>query len=228
MKAEVFSWNGEKVHATVFGMVENADGLVVYQFEEPTTLTKSEDNLTSFDVPLQLPPGEYTLYLGVRDDKSARVGTQIKSLEVPDYNRGGPVLSTTLLYGEGRRVEEPAGTPGHAFQFGQVQFVPRTVYKKTDTLGLLSFVYGFGVDEQSGKPNLTAQYIFFREGKRRGQTKDEPIRATESQATSSTEIPLSGFEPGSYEVRIKVTDHVKNKVVTEDVPFQLEGPTESQ
>ena len=228
MKTEGFSWNGGKVHATVFGLIESADGLVVYQFEEPTTLTKSEDSLTSFDVPLQLPPGEYTLYLGVRDDKSARVGTRIESLEVPDYNREGPLLSTTLLYREGRRVEEPAGTPGHAFQFGQVQFVPKTVYKKTDTLGLISFVYGFGVDEQSGKPNLTSQYIFFREGRKRGQTKDEPIQAMESRAASTAEIPLSGFEPGGYKVRIKVTDHVKNKVVTDDIPFRLEGPSERQ
>ena len=37
------------------------------------------------------------------------------------------------------------------------------------------------------------------------------------------DVPLSSFQPGKYCVQLRVADHVKNEVVTEDIAFEIVG-----
>lgn len=226
VEAQPLFWENDAAEATLFGLVETQEGHPILQFEELAKLAKDGDGRALFEMPLQLQPGQYTLYLGVRDNKSSTVGTQMMPLEVPDYTKKDElVISSVLLYSQGKQVTDPPGTPGHAFQFGQVQFTPKreTSYKQSEVIALLYFVYGFGVDPATGQPNVSAQYIFSREGQRRGQTKDEALQANESQGVGNAEIPLGSFEPGKYKMQIKVTDHVTQKVLTRDIAFSVEA-----
>ena len=205
---------------TVFGLIENTDGEPVQQFEEQTTLFRGSDGRTLYEIPTQAPPGRYKLYLGIRDDESEAVGTHILDLDVPDYSSGNLVLSSVVVYNEGKQTREPAGTPGHAFQFGTVKFRPARTFTQKDTLGFFFFVYGLGFDA-GAKPNVTGQYIFYKDGKRNGQTKEEPLLAEGNHAVGNAEIPLSSFEPGNYRIEVKVTDRALNQVTIKDVEFVL-------
>jgi GWxTD domain-containing protein len=222
-----FTWDQETADATLFGLVQNDEGETLYQYEEPIKLARTEAR-SLFEMPLQLVPGTYTLYLGIRDVKSEIAGTQIMPLTVPSYGENEMTLSSVVYYAEGKQVNDTPGTPGHAFQFGQVQFTPKPemVYTQADTFSTFFYVYGFALDEATGKPNLTAQYIFFFNGQKRGQTKDDPMQANEQHGIGNAEIPLSSFSPGNYRVEIKVTDHVTKKVLTESVEFQIKGESE--
>ena len=67
------------------------------------------------------------------------------------------------------------------------------------------------------------QFVFSQDGARRGQTKNSPVPASSVVAIGVMDVPLSSFEPGKYSVQLRVTDHVKNEVVTEDIAFEIVG-----
>lgn len=215
------TWSADAANLTVFGVVENTEGIPIFQFEEPAALEKAADGRTLYEVPIQLQPGNYTLYTGVQDNESSTAGTKISELEVPDFYIEDLVMSSVVVYDEAKEVSDTAGTPGHAFQFGPVKFRPAETFGKDDVIGFFFFVYGLGTDEND-KPNITGQYIFFKDGERKGQTKDGPLQADARQAVGNAEIPLSAFEPGNYKIRVKVTDHILKKTLNEEVDFVVE------
>ena len=222
---DALSWEGDQTKLTIFGAVENAEGQVLYPFDEPVVLKKNDAGLVVYDVPIEVSPGTYTLCLGVMDNQSSQVGTRVLQVEAPDLTGEGVKMSSVLLYSEGRQVTELAGTPGHAFQFGPIQFIPKTgdvlSFTRDGALGILYFVYGLG-SNASGQPSVTGQYVFYYNGDPKGQTPVEPLQATTEHAIGNAEIPLSGFQPGNYRVQIKVIDQVTQKTVTQDVEFVLE------
>lgn len=220
------TWHEGSTDATVFGMAENAGGEVVLQFEEKASFARADDDRTSFEMPTQLPPGLYTLYLGIRDNLASVAGTRIVPLDVPDYTRDELTLSSVVLFTKGEKTEEANGQPGKAYLIGGYHFVPRrdTGYEGSDRLSGAFNAYGYGSD--GAKSNLTVQYIFFKDGKKRGQTREVPFDSVgETVATTVFEIPLSTFNPGKYRVEIKVTDHVTESTTTKDFEFVLKEPS---
>jgi GWxTD domain-containing protein len=217
----LFELSDDLTQATFFGLFTDPDGESLQQFEEEAKPARVSDGRTLYEIPTQLPPGRYKLYLGVRDNQSAAVGTQILDIDVPDYSSGKLVISSVVVYSEGRTVREPAGTPGHAFQFGSVKFRPSRTFTRKDTLGFFYFVYGLGFDA-GGKPNVTGQCIFYRNGEVAGQTKEERLVTEADHAVGNAEIPLTGFEPGKYRMEVRVTDRVAGQITITDVEFVLE------
>jgi hypothetical protein len=220
--------SGDTMDATIFGVVENQEGFPMYQFEEEATLERGDDGRVTYELPIQLQPGKYTLYTGIRDNSSSTAGTAIEEMEVPDFYAGDLVMSSVVVYNEGKEVSEPAGTPGHAFQFGAVKFNPATHFTKEQAIGLFFFVYGLGVGPD-GQPKITGQYVFFRDGEKKGQTGDSELQANETQAVGNAEIPLSipNFdEPGEWKMQVKVTDHILKKTLRTEVDFVIDGGTE--
>jgi GWxTD domain-containing protein len=227
MDGDSLSWDGEGAAITAFGFVETTTGNPVFQFEEPATLSKGDDGRTVFEVPIQLQPGTYKLYAGVRDTKSGTAGTKIVDLEVPDFHSNELAASSVLIYSHAEQVEGVPGTPGHAFQFGPVKFQPADNFDTDDILGIFFFVYGLGRDS-AGNPNITGQYLFYKDGERAGATKEGPLEASPEQAIGNAEIPLSGFEPGNYKVQVKVKDNILKKVLLEEMEFVLVGASTTQ
>jgi GWxTD domain-containing protein len=227
--AGALSWDKDTAKATIFGAVQNAEGQTLYPFEQPVEL-KNQGGLAVYEMPIQVAPGQYTFHFGVLDNKSEAVGTRVLPVEVPDFSRGDLVMSSVLVYSEGRNVPDIAGTPGNAFQFGPTHFVPVPgavfTFKRSDNVGFFYFVYGAGLDEGTGEPSLTEQYIFFKDGKRLTQTAVQPLQASPSFAIGNAEIPLSGFAPGNYKIQIKVIDKVRKETATQDLELVLEGAPE--
>ncbi len=220
--AATLSWDGDRASATVVGLVENDWGDLVQQFEETAVLVKRPSNRAVFEMPLQLDPGQYTLFLGIRDDSASSLGTRILDLNVPTFTADDLKLSSILLFTEGKKVDDSIGRPGEAFILGGFRFIPKLdrIYERVDRLSGVFVAYSFGV--VNAKPDLTAQYIFLQNGVRRGQTSEEPfISPGEEMAITVFDMPLSSFEPGEYTLRIKVTDDVRDEVVTRDIDFVL-------
>jgi hypothetical protein len=229
IQAEALTWKEDIGEATLFGVVQNAEGQTLYPFEHPVELTGNEDGTATYEMPIQVAPGEYTFHFGVLDDNSDKVGTKVFPVEVPAFG-DGLALSSVLVYSEARQVPDIPGTPGHAFQFGSTHLPPVTgdvfTFKTTDNLGIFYFVYGYGLDQDTGQPNLTEQYVFFKDGKRLTQTAVQPLPANEEQAVGNAYIALSHFQPGGYSVRIEVIDKVKEETLTEEFEFVLKAENE--
>jgi len=212
--------------AMVFGSVANSDGITVYQFEESAEIAKDASGRQVWEMPLQVQPGSYKLYLGIMDEAGTTTGTKIVDLAVPDLSATELQLSSILMFAEGKQIGEAMGSPGRAFLLGGYHFTPKRemVYTTKDQLAGVFYAYNYGIG--GDKPNLTVHLSFSKEGEARGGTKEEPfLLQTTLMALTIFDIPLSipNFkEPGNYKVTVKVTDHVTKKTITQDIPFQVQ------
>jgi GWxTD domain-containing protein len=211
--------------ATMFGAVDNADGITVYQFEEKSSVQKDASGKLTWEMPLQLQPGLYTLYAGIMNDASSVHGSKVVDLDVPDLSSGELTISSVLMFSEGKQVGEAMGSPGKAFLLGGYHFTPKRdmVYTQQDQLAGVFYAYNYGI--AGDKPNLTYQVTFFKESERRGATKEEGFMLqTAEMALTIFDISLNlpNFkDPGSYKIAVKVTDHTSGKTLTKEIPFEM-------
>lgn len=205
----------------IFGQVQTSDGIPVYQFEEKTKLTAD-----GFEMPIQVPPGSYKLYLGAHGESGATFGTTIVELDVPGFEGTELGLSSVVMFESAERVGDVQVVPGKAFMIGGYHFRPKTemVYTKDQALSGVFSAYNYA--KAGEKPNLTLQCKFFREGQARGQTGDEAFMLqADAMALTIFDIPLSikNFsEPGNYTVELHVTDHVSGSTLKEEIAFVVE------
>jgi tetratricopeptide (TPR) repeat protein len=220
---EPLSWEGGAADITLFGVVEDADGQPARRFEEQTKIQRpKEDGSAVFDIPLNLSPGSFVLNLGILDERSGRMGTKKVPVFVPDFQGDRLRLSSVLLYEDKRQTSQPPGTSGHAFQFGETEFLLRhdKTFQTKGSLGLFFFAYGYRLDN-GRKPNLTSHYVLLKDGKLQGQIADQPLQGSSLQAAANIEIPLTDLEPGPYQIEIRVTDLIALETTTERAEFTL-------
>jgi len=212
--------------ATIFGSVENADGIEIFQFEEPVELKDDGQGMRAFEMPFQFLPGLYTFYLGVMDPGSQSVGSQIVDLEIPGYDSTELSISSVLMFTDREAVGEMQPSAGKAFILAGSHLTPKRTrnYKTTDDLQGIYYAYNFVAE---GGPQLTAQYKFFLGEEGRGQTAEEPVQlVNETFAVVPFGFPLSipNFkEPGDYRVEIHLTDKKTGDKVTGEIEFTIEG-----
>jgi tetratricopeptide (TPR) repeat protein len=221
--AEQLRWKRNGADVTVFGLIEAEDGRRVRHFEEHSTITRPQGGKAVVEMPVQLEPGSYTFNLGVMDLESKKIGTKRTPVFVPSFKQDELDRSSVLLYRESRRVGKPAGTLGHAFQFGQVKFTPAggRAYRPKDNLGILFFVYGYGVGDD-GQAKLTSDYTLYLDGEKQGEIPTQSLQVGSTQAFASVQIPMATFETGDYQVEIQITDHVTGKSLSDRFDFVLE------
>ena len=211
-----------------------------------------EKNLTnSGGVPavaraLQLAPGEYTLYVAMRErpgkDKKATPKTVVlaQPLTVPDMNKGLTTSSIILakaldpapeqLTGQ-QQLEQPFTISGYRVTPAFAPTIPQS-----EELLFVFFIYNEGV-AASGKPDLDVEYLFFR------GTEDKPFTRLATQSFNATTlpgqfdlkvghqvfvgqgIPLNNaqktFTPGDYRLEIKITDKTNSQSLTRTLPFTV-------
>jgi GWxTD domain-containing protein len=212
--------------AMVFGSVVNSDGITIHQFEESAEIAKDVGGQQVWEMPLQVQPGAYKLYLGIMDEAGTTTGTKIVDIDVPDLSTTELQLSSILMFSEGKQIGEAMGSAGKAFLLGGYHFTPKRemVYTTKDQLSGVFYAYNYGV--AGDKPNLTVHLTFSKDGQGRGATKDEPFMLqTPEMALTIFDIPLSikNFqEPGNYKVTVMVTDHVTQKTIAQEIPFQVQ------
>jgi len=196
---------------------------------------------------LQLPPGEYTLYIAMRERQprdrkqgppKAVVLTQ--PLTVPDLNKGLTTSSVIVS-----RALDPAPeklTPQQQleqpFTISGYKIVPTFAggIPQTGEFLFVFFIYNEGV-AASGKPDLDVDYLFYRAAEEKPFTKlaTQSFNATTlpgqfdlsagHQVFVGQGIPLKSdamtFAPGDYRMEIKITDKTNGQSITRNVPFTV-------
>jgi GWxTD domain-containing protein len=204
---------------TFFGAVSR-DGQVVARFEERTYIPAAPG---SFEVPLQLAPGDYLVHVGVVDEASGESGSRASSLQVAPFGASEFTTSSVVLHAGAVRSDERGGVAGRAFQFGALDLAPRSrhPFTRAESLGIFFYVYGAAVDPATGIPRVTARYLFHREERESAQTAPRILAASEGQAVASDEIPLDTFEPGEYRLRVLIADEVAGKTLERRSTFRI-------
>jgi hypothetical protein len=209
----------------------------------------TEKNLTtSGDVSelgraLELPAGEYTLYIAMRERQPKDRKQLPKSvvlaqpLTVPDMNTGLTTSSVILAKSLDPAPEQLTGQQQleQPFTISGYRIVPSfgAPIPLSGELMFVFFIYNEGV-AASGKPDLDVEYLFYRASEDKAFTKlaTQSFNATTlpgqfdlnlgHQVFVGQGIPVKdAFKPGDYRLEIKVTDKTNGQTVTRNVPFTV-------
>jgi hypothetical protein len=162
-----------------------------------------------------LTPGIYQFRVAARDEKSARVGSAMQWIVIPDLSRRELTLSSLLLGGQ--VIEDKANAASNA----QVQLSVDHHFTRAAQLGYWIFVYNAKRDA-TGKTQLTVQTQVLRDGK---PVLSAPPSRLADDGQDPARIPYGGgvalktLGPGRYDLKITITDSLAGATATQLADF---------
>ena len=201
---------------------------------------------------IALPPGDYELFVAVRERSAAaaknqatpaaRNGLLRHAVLAPDFNKtdlqtSSVILATTVEPVSGQL--SPAEQEANPYVFGPMRIVPSKDgrFGKNNELQVIFWIYGATAAE-SGKPDVVIDFNFHLKQPDGGEkyfNKTQPQElnaktlppefsiAAGHQLPGSLIIPMAPFPAGDYRLEIKVTDKPSGKAVTQNVTFTVTG-----
>jgi GWxTD domain-containing protein len=230
----------QRAVVNVYGQVTTLSGKIVQTFDEslrkdiPAELLERELNSSSlYWRALPMHPGLYRLDVIAKDVNGDKVGIFSRSYTVPDFGDEKLASSTLILADQMGLV--PANEIGTGnFVIGMNKVRPRVPpsdgkpasFKKEEKVSFWLQVYNLGVDEKTKKPSATVEYQVVNTATNQGV-----LNLTEStaqmgnigdQMTLAKTLQLSKFEPGEYQVTIKVNDQVSKQTISPTAKFVVQ------
>lgn len=174
---------------------------------------------------IDLPPGKYTLHMGVREAGGGAVGTIFTDLEVPDLETPPLAMSSLMV----TSVATGGMPTGRADRLGdRLPIMPSTLreFRSNDELTIFAEVY----DNEAAKPHtvdITASIlasdggVVFRHQERRSSSE---LRGTAGSFSYGSSIPLKELKPGVYSVRVEATSRLNGETkIAREVQFRITG-----
>jgi VWFA-related protein len=177
---------------------------------------------------IQVPPGKYQLRIGARESGGGRVGMVIYDLDAPDFSKGNITMSgIALASASGSRFPTASPDP-NVNEFKDVLPAPPSAsreFPRQDTLALFAEVYD-NVAKTPHRVEITAA-VLADDGKVVHTTSDirksEELQGATGGYGYTTRIPLAGFPPGRYVLRLTATSLLgKPEPVTREVEFRVQ------
>ena len=193
---------------------------------------------------LELPAGEYTVYIAMRERQPKDRKQQPKQvvlaqpLTVPELNTGLATSSVILAKSLDPAPEQLTGQQQleQPFTISGYRVVPSfgaPIPQASGELMFVFFIYNEGI-AASGKPDLDVDYLFYR------ANEEKPFTKLATQSFNATTLPgqfdltlghqvfvgqgipvKDAFKPGDYRLEIKVTDKTNGQAITRNVPFTV-------
>jgi GWxTD domain-containing protein len=221
---------------TFFGVIEDATGKTVAEFEEPAKLASSNADLY-FDRSLKLAPGTYRATLGLAADGKPVVMAS-SPMELKALSKDAAGLSRLLVSGDVHETAE-AAVIGAPFAFGRVKIVPKgdRTFTNKDEITYFVEVVNPAIDEATNSPKLQVKLDLVQ-----GGTGGTPARTISAPIADAAALPLSGqpgpgqyailagiplgqmknpLPAGDYTLRVKVFDQVKKENWTVEEKLKL-------
>ena len=190
------------------GMIKDAQGRTVFQYEKniPLDFDSSQvENIRKDSLEVQdmipLIPGDYTLSVLMKNTISKEFCALDGRISIPaetdSLRMGNPLL------GYLRKIVPPPAAFNKPFKLGtdQISCQAGNFFHPKETISAFIQVFGLGGD-------LTArgslQYVISKDG-REVWTRNKPLREVRGVDVVE-EIPLAGFAPANYQLRIALLD----------------------
>lgn len=205
------------------GVILNDKGKVAASFRNQLTVKpvaegQSDSTGIIYNQHTPLNPGIYQVRVAARDEKSGRVGTALQWVVIPDLGSHHVTLSSLLLGGQ---VLQTVGSKdGDA----QVQLSVDHRFSRAARLDVWLFIYNAKRDA-AGAPSLIAQTQVLRDGR---VVMSSPQRRLTNGSPDPDRIPygeglaMGTLAPGSYDLRVTVTDTIAGTTVTQSAEFEVQ------
>lgn len=223
---------GKKVaKIVVAAQATNEEGRVAANYEQATLAPVGADGSFSASYRLGLKPGKYDVRVAALEEATKKGSAADKTTEVPDFNTGELTVASLIAV---REIEEspaqndpthPFNDPAHpfaAFLLGGARLVPYATLtlQRSDTLSIFYQYYDAKLDEATGKASVVASLHIQKADKTVARAPDQPFEAAVG-GTVVGPVPLDKYEPGSYLVKLKVTDNKTKKDATRELAFEV-------
>ncbi len=201
-----------------------AQGTGVQEFNEPMEVSGAGADTTAF-AGFALMPGTYELTLGVMDKDSKKVTLRKIPLEVPKFDPAKLEMSIPVTSDAIETMPaETSGEKVNPFAFGRYKLAPKsaTPFSKASSLFVFYNVYNCGME--AGETNLTAEYVFNKDGKYFNRIPPEVMKqkaAGSAAIVLGTEVPLATFPPGKYTVTVKLEDKTSGATASKEAAFEI-------
>lgn len=227
-----FTNNGglETAHLNIFGWVTSVANRRVGKFEDSVTTTATAEELSTtrtrksaYARGFILEPGRYKVDVIVRDTKSGAAGLRQVGFVVPEFPVDRLSASSIVLAAKLENVESGAAvTP---FVIGTTKVIPNLsgVFRRNQPVGVYLQIYNAAIDQTTLRPAADAEYVLLKNGKEIGkQTEDwRQINDAGQRLTLSRLIDSRTLEPGEYQIRINIRDHVSGETISPSATFTI-------
>jgi GWxTD domain-containing protein len=218
----------------IYGRITTMTRRLVNVFEETVVVDSPQEFLADYakqrsiyqkTVPLL--PGTYRLNVVAKDLVAGTISDYEVAITVPRIDPDKLSSSSVVLADQLETVPMKSIGAG-AFVIGSSKVRPRVdeVFKRDEKMGIYFQCYNFGEDETSHKPSGLVEYEIVKNGSN-AKIIDYSEDLTQIPNASASEViiqqilPLKTLDPGQYTLRMKVTDKVRNQVITNSAQFTV-------
>lgn len=222
-----------KATINIYARISSMARRTVNVFEDVVTvevpaqmLQDASKGASVYQKTVPLAPGKYRLNVVAKDITGGNMTTYETALEVPRFEDDKLAASSVILADLIEKVPTKSIGTGQ-FVIGGSKVRPRLseTFARDEKLGIYVQLYNFEQDETTKKTNGTVEYEITKNGS--NQKVFEYSEAVGGPQGSSTQftveklLPLKTFEPGSYTLRMKVVDKVRNQTLTPSATFTV-------
>jgi GWxTD domain-containing protein len=225
----------------ILGRVTTISGKIAQTFEDtvddayPTELRKAKmDTSEVYWKALPLRPGNYRLDIVIKDvNNPEHIGVYSHGITVPKFDDDQIGSSSLILADKMERVPSKQIGAG-SFVIGNTYIRPRVsdapaipvTFKRDQKLNFWMQVYNLGIDEKSRHNQATIQYEITNLADHKQvldtQENSSQVSPNSDQLTLEKSLSLASFQPGKYQVTIKVDDAISKQKFAESAPFTVE------
>ena len=184
---------------------------------QPSTNTTVQHPGVIYSHKIPLKPGIYQIRVAAGDEKSGRVGSAAKWIEIPDLTSKKLTLSSLMLGGQFIGANQKSSTGE------QMQFSVDRRFPKGANLNFLMFIY----NAMAGPtPDLDAQIKIIRNGQAlvTSPVLKVPVDGSTDAARVSygANVGLRQLPPGRYLLEVAITDKLAKTTATQQASFDIE------
>ncbi len=173
-----------------------------------------------------LAPGTYRLNVVAKDTVANTVNNFEQAVVVPHYDEDQLGSSSVILADELERVPTNSiGTGQFVIRSSKVRPRIGDTFKQTETMGIYTEFYNFGMDEKTKKPDGTLKLDVVNADNKVVLSQTEDLakfqNASAFLVTVEKKLSLKTLTPGKYTLKMTVTDKLKNQSLSPSAPFTV-------
>lgn len=223
-----------KATVNIYGRITSLTRRPVNWFEDTVSVDLPAEMLQQamtgsqvYSKTIPLAPGSYRLNVVAKDTVGNTVNNYEMPLVVPHYDEDALGASSVILADDLERVPTKSIGTGQ-FVIRSTKVRPRIddVFKRSETMGIYTEFYNLGMDQKTKKPegNIEYEVVNLADNKTvLSQTEKLSTipNASAFLVTVEKKLPLSTLPPGKYQLKLKITDTLKNQTLTPSAPFTV-------